>query len=740
MRRGWLTGVVVLSVAFQVALVLLPTGAVHVESIGLLLVTAWATRHFARRARELTGAQRRWRMLSVVALVFWALALTGNEVGLAVGASLGVRMGTLAFFAQLALACAVVTLLMVPGLRLTRSSTARMLIDGAAVGLSLASLAWAALFGVDPAVDLDAPGALALITLSGSLLVLLSAALPIMLGRSHNGPTSLGSFAGGIAVMACGALAAGFAALAGDPAPEAVAGGALFLGTALIGRAALLPMPTFVRRASWDYPTTLAQALPYLVLLALALIAAVHQALVREINPVLTGMLFTLAVAVLTRQFLSLQRNARLAAELTRQRAQLAYQAFHDPLTGLANRTLFAERLDAALAAGRAPSVLLVDLDGFKAVNDSRGHAAGDQLLVTVARRLRASVGSADTVARMGGDEFAVLVPGTDTSTDPREVAETILGRVARPVTLGEATVGLRVSVGVATAQPGSSADAVLRDADLALYRAKQEGKNRYRVADSELAQRSLDRYRLEEELRSGVRQDEFEVLYRPVVESASERIVGAEAVLRWHHRERGLLDRAEFEDAAIAVGLLTALDRRVLESACADAAAWADSAPDLTVTVPICAASVADAALLGAVTRCLVAGGIRPDVLELAVPSAALVADAAGVEPPLRALAGLGVNLAVADIGAGPTELHSLRTLPLRTALLHRSLAGDPVLIRAVFALVEALGMRPVVTGVGSRARLRECGAGLATFGAAVSADEFALLLPGPHRADSVA
>ncbi|SHN36885.1 putative bifunctional diguanylate cyclase/phosphodiesterase [Cryptosporangium aurantiacum] len=737
MRRGWLTGVLALSVAFQVSLVMLPAGALHVENLGLLLVTTWATRHFVRRARELTGAQRRWRVLSVVALGLWGLALACNEIGLLAGASLGVRMGALALVAQLALACAVVTLLMVPGLRLNRASAVRMLIDGAAVGLSLATLAWAALFGVDPAVDLDAPGALALITLSGSLLVLLSAALPIMLGRTQNGPTSLGSFAGGIAVMAFGALAAGFVALAGDPAPETVAGGAMFLGTALIGRAALLPMPMFARRANWEYPTTLAQALPYLVLLALAVIAAVHQALARDINLVLTGMLFLLAVAVLTRQFLSLQRNARLAGELTRQRAQLAYQAFHDPLTGLANRTLFAERLEAALATDRSPSVLLVDLDGFKAVNDSRGHAAGDQLLVTVARRLRAAIGSADTVARMGGDEFAVLLPGGEAGA--RTVAEAILDRVARPVTLGESTVGLRVSIGIATAQPSSSADAVLRDADLALYRAKQEGKNQYRVADQELAERSLARHRLEEDLRAGVDRDEFEVLYRPIVEPSSERVVGAEAVLRWRHRERGLLDRAEFEGAAVAVGLLTALDRRVLETACADAAAWVDSAPGLTVTVPICAASVADAALLGAVTRCLVAGGIRPEVLELAVPAAALVADVGAVEPPLQALSGLGVRLAIADVGAGPTELRSLWTLPLRTLVLDRSLGCDPGLTRAVVGLAHGLGLRAVVTGVESRTRLRECGANLATLGAPVPADEFALLLPD-RRADSVA
>jgi len=754
MLRGWLTGALALSVAFQVTLVVLPAGALHAESVGLLVVTVWATRLYVLRARDLSGPQRRWRVLSVVALVLWAVALGANEAGLLAGASLGVRMGALAVVAQLALACAVVTLLLVPGLRLTRSSATRMLIDGAAVGLSLASLAWAALFGVDPRVDLDAPGALALITLSGSLLVLLSAALPILLGRSQNGPTSLGAFAGGIAVMACGALAAGFAALAGSPTPETVAGGALFLGTALIGRSALLPMPMFVRRASWEYPTTLAQALPYLVLLALAVIAAVHQALVRQVNLVLVGMLFVLAVAVLTRQFLSLQRNARLAGELTRQRARLAYQAFHDPLTGLANRALFAERLEAAFAArdaaADAPSVLLVDLDGFKAVNDSRGHAAGDQLLVTVARRLRAAVGSGDTVARTGGDEFAVLLPG-DVGGRPRsgaagdaagerraraeEVARQILDRVARPVTLGEATVGLRVSIGVASAAPGASADTVLRDADLALYRAKQEGKNRYHVADRELSQRSLDRLRLEEELREAVERDEFEVGYRPLVELASDRVVGAEAALRWRHPTRGLLDHDEFASAAVTVGVHTALDRRLLAAACADVPGWLAAAPGLTVTVPVYAACVADPSVVGAVVRCL--GSLRPGALEIAVPSAALTADVAAVERPLRGLAELGVGLAVADFGAGATDLGFLRTLPFRTLTLHRTVGGDPTLARAVLGLAQALGMRAVMSG--SRARLRECGATFATLGTPVPADEFALVLTD-RRADSVA
>ncbi|MFG1926328.1 putative bifunctional diguanylate cyclase/phosphodiesterase [Cryptosporangium sp. NPDC048952] len=701
MRLGWL---VVLSVAFQVVLVVLPAGALHVEMIGLLVVTVWATRLFLLRARELTGGQRRWRLLSVVALGLWALALVCNEAGLLAGASLGVRMFLLAAVAQAALACAVVTLLAVPGLELTRASATRMLIDGAAVGLSLASLAWAALFGVDPRVDVDAPGALALITLSGSLLVLLSAALPMLRGRSQNGPTSLGSFAGGIAVMSCGAVAAGFAALAGDPAPETVAGGALLLGTALIGRAALLPMPTFVRRTSWEYPS----ALPYLGLLALALIAAVHQALVRQVNLVLVGMLFLLAVAVLTRQFLSLKRNARLAGELTRERAKLAYQAFHDPLTGLANRVLFGERLAAAVT----PSVLLIDLDGFKAVNDSRGHAAGDQLLVTVARRLRAAVGNADTVARMGGDEFAVLVP----SEDPVPVAERVLQRVAGPVSLAESTVELRVSVGVATGPP----DSVLRDADLALYRAKQEGKNRYRIADQELAQRALDRFRLEEELRGA---DDFEVAYRPIVELATERVVGAEATLRWRHPTRGLLERHEFADAAVAVGMLTALDRRLLTFACADALRW----EDLTVTVPVCAACVADPSVVGAVVQCL--GPLRPGALELAVPQAALVADVAAVERPLRGLADLGVGLGVADFGVGAVDLRCLRAVPLRTLTLHRTLGGDPTLVQALLGFAATLGLRAVVPSVTS-------GAAYASLGPPVPATEFTALLDTPRVA----
>ncbi|GAA0227870.1 putative bifunctional diguanylate cyclase/phosphodiesterase [Cryptosporangium japonicum] len=712
MRLGWL---VVLGAAFQVVLLVLPTGALHVEMVGLLIATCWATRLFLRRARELTGAQRRWRMLSVVALGLWALALVCNEVGLLAGVSLGARMSLLAVVAQGALACAVVTLLAVPGVALTRSSVTRMLVDGAAVGLSLTSLAWTALFGVDPRVDVDAPGALALITLSGSLLVLLSAALPLLLGRSPNGPTSLGSFAGGIAVMSCGAVAAGFAALAGDPAPERVAGGALLLGTVLIGRAALLPMPMFGRRTSWDYPSTLAQALPYLGLLGLALIAAVHQAVVRRVNLVLVGMLFVLAVAVLTRQFLSLKRNARLAGELTRQRAKLAYQAFHDPLTGLANRALFAERL----AVLDAPAVLLIDLDGFKAVNDSRGHAVGDQLLVTVARRLRAAAGNGDTVARMGGDEFAVLVP----DGNGEDVARRILERVAGPVSLGESTVELRVSVGVANGPP----DAVLRDADLALYRAKQEGKNRYRVADRELAQHALDRFRLEEELRAA---DDFEVAYRPIVELATERVVGAEATLRWRHPRRGLLERDEFADAAVAAGVLGALDRRLLAFACSDAHRWRD----LTVTVPVCAACVADPSLVGVVVKCL--AGLRADALELAIPQAALSADVAAVERPLRGLAELGVGLGVADFGAGPVDLRCLRALPLRTLTLHRTLGGDPALVQALLGFAGTLGLRAVIAGGASRAALRDYGAAYASLGAPVPASEFTDLLDTPRVA----
>jgi diguanylate cyclase (GGDEF)-like protein len=750
MRRRWLGGAVALSVVFQATLLLLPVGALQVEMLGLLAVTSWATRLYVRRARELSGS---WRILGMVALGLWLVALGCNGVGLLVGASLGVRMAAMAAVGQTALGCAIVTLLMVPGLRISGGTAIRMALDGLAVGLSLASLAWAALFGLGPRVRADAPGAVALITLSASLLVLLSASLPIVLGRSRSGPTSLGSFAIGIAVMAGGALTAVFASLTGDPTPETVAGGALFLGTALIGRAALLPMPTFVRRPTWESPSTLAQALPSLVLLALAVIAAVHQAVVQELNVALTVMLFVLAVAVLTRQFLSLTMNARLATELTRQRAQLAYQAFHDPLTGLANRTLFAEQLAETLRPGQPPpAVLMLDLDGFKTVNDVRGHAAGDQLLIAVARRMRPAVRSADTVARMGGDEFAVLLPGVIEEAEAAGVAQAILDRVARPLVIGDSTVGLRVSIGVALGDSQSTADSLLRDADLALYRAKREGKNRYRIADHELAQRSRERTQLEDELRTAIERDEFEVRYEPIVELATGRVIGAEAVPHWRHPVRGLLGPAAYLDVAVTAGVLPALDRRVLSAACRDAEAWLVGVDALTVNVNVCAATLADATLVDDVADLLLECGLPPGTLELEIPEAALVSDLVVAGQAVRELAAVGVRIALDDFGTGYSSLTCLRALAFDSLKIAPTFVGAPVaspadeaVLSAIIDLARTLGVRPVVTGVAEPAqleRLREFGCRHAQgrlLGAAVSASEFLARLPEPAT-DSVA
>jgi diguanylate cyclase (GGDEF)-like protein/PAS domain S-box-containing protein len=394
--------------------------------------------------------------------------------------------------------------------------------------------------------------------------------------------------------------------------------------------------------------------------------------------------------------------TARRGAELA-----LAHRALHDPLTGLPNRALFGDRLALALRR-RARSgtgtvaVFFLDVDRFKLVNDSLGHDVGDALLLEVAARLEAAVRPADTVARLAGDEFTVLCEDVAGELEAVAIAQRIVDLFVAPFVAGEREVNVSTSVGVAlsSGRGGASAEALIRDADAAMYRAKERGKARFELFDATLRAHALHRLELEEELRGAVERGELRVYYQPQVELGRTEPVAFEALVRWEHGARGLLTAEEFVPLAEESGLIVALGEHVLREACAEAARRA-----LPVCVNVAARQLGDPELPARVEAVLAEAGLAAPLLCLEIAEAALTPDRAAV---VCGLADLGVRLAVDDFGAGAASLALLRDWPVELVKLDRALvAGDAEVLGAVVALARALGLDVVAEGVETPAQL---------------------------------
>ena len=480
--------------------------------------------------------------------------------------------------------------------------------------------------------------------------------------------------------------------------------------------------------------------LPYLPV-AVALIAAAMA------GPGLRGpglMLGSVAVIVLllARQVLTALDNAAFAAEETR-------MAYSDPLTGLGNRALLAAEVARAQRMARGGgrlSLLLLDLDGFKAVNDSLGHEAGDRLLVRLARRLAATVGPDDVVARLGGDEFAVLVedaaPGAGLRT-----AHRLLDSLGAPVEFSGRTVRVTVSIGVVE-QVGGDAGDVLRDADVAMYAAKSAGKACVRQFEPAMRRAVVAKAELEADLRHALERGELRLHFQPVVDLDSRDVRGAEALVRWQHPRRGLLPPAAFVPLAEEIGLVGELDGWVLEEACRTAAGWQALRPGVTVSVNVTADRFASTDLVGAVADALADAGLPPHCLTLELTETALVADAEATIGRLTALAALGVQVAIDDFGTGYSSLAYLHRLPASILKIDKSFveglgtnAESTALVRVILGLADTFGLGTVAEGVESesqRALLRALGCTTAQgylFSRPVPADELAALLAGPPR-----
>ena len=407
--------------------------------------------------------------------------------------------------------------------------------------------------------------------------------------------------------------------------------------------------------------------------------------------------------------------------ERKRLEAQLEHQAFHDPLTGLANRALFRDRVGQALAvtqrSGACPTVLFLDLDDFKAVNDSLGHAEGDRLLTTVAARLLNATRGCDTVARLGGDEFAVLLGSTSDAADAVVVAERIVGAVARPVALAAREVRVGASVGVATADAGEGTDELLRNADLAMYRAKARGKGTYEVFAAALYEEMNDRAALEADLHRALERQQFRLEYQPIVELDSARVVGLEALVRWDHPERGGVPPVRFIGVAEATGVILPLGRWVLEEACRQTAAWRDrGANDLYVSVNISSCQLRHAQFGADVARALAASGLPAHALLLEITESVIMEDTEANLARLAELKALGVRLAIDDFGIGYSSLSYLQRFPVDVLKIDKSFVdgvhdreGDEALARTIVALGRSLSLCTVAEGV-EHAAQREC------------------------------
>ena len=367
--------------------------------------------------------------------------------------------------------------------------------------------------------------------------------------------------------------------------------------------------------------------------------------------------------------------NSRDVTERHQLSEQLRRRAFHDALTGLANRAKFEERLEHVLAGEGAPlAVLFIDMDNFKTVNDSLGHSAGDQVLEEIAHRLRSCTRVGDTVARMGGDEFGVLLVGRDASIRASRIAERILRELSAPLELRARPIALRASIGIASGHPTQTAQEILRDSDLALYAAKRAGKGQAHLYQPFMHAAALDRLELEADLRLALERGELELHYQPLFRLADGELAGYEALMRWNHPTRGLLLPQTFIELAEQTGLIVPLTRWALHTACGQAAVWRDRADrPLEVAVNLSYVNLKDDAILDHVSAALTASAIAPHELVLEITEGNMMLDEDASRRILSELKGIGIRLALDDFGTGYSSLSRLGKLPFDSLKIPR-------------------------------------------------------------------
>jgi diguanylate cyclase (GGDEF)-like protein len=408
--------------------------------------------------------------------------------------------------------------------------------------------------------------------------------------------------------------------------------------------------------------------------------------------------------------------HAGLALNDAQAVAETFHQAFHDSLTKLPNRALFLDRLEHAFArcarAGSGVAVLFADLDGFKTINDSLGHQAGDELLVMVAERLRSELRAEDTAARFGGDEFAILLEGAEDASVAQLVAERILRAFEHPFRLRGRDVYVTMSIGIAEGR--AEADHLMRNADLAMYQAKNSGKGHFEVFEPGMHATAVRRLELEAALRHAADRGELVLDYQPICRLRSGEMTGVEALLRWHHPEKGLIPPNDFIPIAEEGGQILGLGRWVLNEACRQAAEWKrlhPTANQFDLSVNVSGVQLAQVDLVEQVRATIGRHNVDPGRLVLEITETALMTDTDTNVMKLRALKELGVQLAVDDFGTGYSSLEYLRRFPIDILKVAKSFvdgltdpATGPGLVRAIVDLADSFGLNVIAEGIEHR------------------------------------
>jgi diguanylate cyclase (GGDEF)-like protein len=443
--------------------------------------------------------------------------------------------------------------------------------------------------------------------------------------------------------------------------------------------------------------------------------------------------------------------NAELFRQVRLEREKLHHHAFYDSLTGLANRRLLVERLDHALQRSavdrKTHALIFIDVDRFKSINDSLGHVTGDEFLVAIGSRMKNVVRSGDLLARFGGDEFVALLEDVTGVDVPVAAARRIGAALERPIVLRDGyEVVASVSVGIALSQPGKSADDILHDADVAMYDAKAKGGGGiHRVFDQvSMGSRSAERVRIEADLRKGLERGELEVYYQPFYSLDEERIVGAEALVRWRHPANGLISPAKFIPMAEETGLILPLGRHVLDTACRQVRSIRDRlGVDLPISVNLSPRQFQESGLSAQAAAALDAAGLPSDLLIFEITENVVMEDLAGAREVMRKLDQLGIRLAIDDFGTGHSSLAYLKQFPVQEVKVDRTFVQgmvdnpvDSAIVRAVIDLANAMGIAAVAEGVeteGQLAGLRMLGCPIAQgfyFSQPLRAEEFDGLL----------
>jgi diguanylate cyclase (GGDEF)-like protein/PAS domain S-box-containing protein len=444
-----------------------------------------------------------------------------------------------------------------------------------------------------------------------------------------------------------------------------------------------------------------------------------------------------------------LQAIVRDITERMQAQQQLQFLAHHDALTNLPNRALFLERLDHALARAqwtkRPMAVLFLDMDRFKNINDTLGHNIGDSALGVIAQRLASCVRDGDTVARLGGDEFTVLLEDIASVDDVPAIAQKIVEVLCQPFMVEGREFVITASLGISL-YPGDGGDSgtLLRHADTAMYRAKEQGRNKYQFYSAEMSAKALEKFTLETSLRHALERGEFTLYYQPQVSLTTGRVIGIEALLRWQHPELALLQPMQFIPVAEETGLMKSIDEWVLETACVQAKIWQSSRLiPLSLSVNISSRTFSEPRLVEKVANILNRTGMAPGLLELEITENIVMEHAQTTVARLEDLSRMGIRLAIDDFGTGYSSLGYLKRFPIDTLKIDKSFVNDittdeddAAIVTAIIAMGKSLQLRVVAEGVETKGQLiflreQECdGMQGYLFNRPVTADEITLLL----------